>query len=284
MKAPLQTSMLNSIQSAVREYFTLLQAELRGRRWWTTARAGDLFDRFHGERRDRVDIRHRQISAILIGHGLPYLSESRPLPDLDPALTDAVAAYLYNHPNVLELMEHDVFRPAPSVPEVGDPEEVVVTPPAGDELPRLEATLDRVRLLAGVDFLAREQRNHSLATAGQKFVLAFEDARLRAQGLGAHADAIEHVTADDGDGPGYAIHSYGLDGSDRLIEVKTTRYGRETPFHVSAHEVSMSRRHGSRFWVYRVFSFRDRPRLYMLHGALDQGVTLEPTEYRATPR
>lgn len=284
MRAPHQISTSHAIQSAVREYFTLLQAELCGRRWWASARPGGLFDRFHGEGRDRVDIHHRQISAILIGHGLPYLSGSRPLPDLDPALTDAVAAYLYNHPNVLELMEQDVFRPATSVPAVGDPEDIVISPPAGDELPRLEATLDRSRLLAGVDFLAREQRNRSLATAGQKFVLAFEAARLRAQGLRAHADAIEHVTADDGDGPGYAIHSYGLDGSNRLIEVKTTRYGRETPFHVSAHEVSMSRRYGSRFWVYRVFSFRDRPRLYMLHGALEQGVTLEPTEYRATPR
>lgn len=284
MRAPDQLSTSQAIRSAVREYFTLLQAELRGRRWWLSARRGGLLARFRGQVHDRADIRHRQISAILIGHGLPYLSASRPLPDLDPALTDAVAAYLYNHPDVLELMEQDVFRPAPAVPEVGDPEDIVVSPPAGDELPRLEATLDRSRLLAGVDFLAREQRNRSLATAGQKFVLAFERERLRAQGLDSHADAIEHVTADDGDGPGYAIHSYGLDGSDRLIEVKTTRYGRETPFHVSAHEVAMSRRHGSRFWVYRVFSFRERPRLYMLHGALDQGTTLEPTEYRATPR
>jgi hypothetical protein len=284
MKALQQASTTQAIRSAVREYFTLLQAELQGRKWWTTARSGILFHRFHAEDRDRIDFRHRQISAILIAHGLPYLHQSRPLPDLDPALTDGVAAYLYNHPNVLELMEQDVFRPARSVPEVGDPETVLVSPPSGDELPRLEATLDRSRLLAGVDFLAREQRNHSLATAGQRFVLAFEAARLRSQGLTTHAEAIEHVTADDGDGPGYAIHSYGLDGSDRLIEVKTTRYGRETPFHVSAHEVAMSRRHGSRFWVYRVFSFRDRPRLYMLHGALDQATTLEPTEYRATPR
>lgn len=262
----------------------MLRAELRGRRWWTGPRPGALFEGFRGEDRERVRLRHRQISAILVGHGLPYLGGSRPLPDLDRELADAVAEYLYNHPDVLTLMEHDVFRAPASAPAVTDVEGIVASAPAGDELPHLEATLDRSRLLAGVDFLAREQRNHALATAGQRFVLAFEAARLRTHGLDAYADAVEHVTADDGDGPGYAIRSWGLDGSDRLIQVKTTRYGRETPFYVSAHEVAMSRRHGNRFWIYRVFAFRDRPQLYMLHGALDQCTTLEPTDYRATPR
>ncbi|MDZ7828708.1 MAG: DUF3883 domain-containing protein [Halofilum sp. (in: g-proteobacteria)] len=82
--------------------------------------------------------------------------------------------------------------------------------------------------------------------------------------------------------PAYAIHSHGLEGSDRLTEVKTTCYGRETPFEVSAHEVAISQRHGSRFEV--GIPFRQQPRLYMLHGALDQAADLEWTEYRATPR
>ena len=284
MKAQQPRQISRAVRFAVREYFTMLQAELGGRRWWSGSRQNALFQRLAPEERERVDLKQRQISAILIGHGLPYLGRSRPLPEFEAELADAVAAYLYNHPRVLALMERDVFRAPDGVPEVTDVEEVVASAPAGDELPHLESTLDRSRLLAGVDFLAREQRNHALATAGQRFVLAFEEARLRAHGRTAYADAVEHVKADDGDGPGYAIHSYGLDGSDRLIEVKTTRYGRETPFYVTAHEVAMSRRHGNRFWVYRVFAFREAPRLYMLHGALDRVVTLEPTEYRATPR
>lgn len=267
----------------MRDYFTLLQAELSGRRWWLDGAAAPFRTPFIDDHDDRSDLWHGQISAILIGHGLPYLTRARPRRNTNPSLSGMVRTYLYNHPHLLELMERDVFRRVTDVPPVEDHEKLVMTPPRGDEIPQV-SNHDRARLLSGVDFLAREQRNHSLATAGQKFVLAFEEARLRANGRHSHADAIEHVTADNGDGPGYAIHSYGLDGSDRLIEVKTTCYGRETPFYVSAHEVAISQRHGDRFWIYRVFAFRDQPRLYMLHGALDGTVNLEPTEYRATPR
>ncbi|MDX1609582.1 MAG: DUF3883 domain-containing protein, partial [Halofilum sp. (in: g-proteobacteria)] len=270
MKAPQATDTSHALRSAVREYFTLLQAELRGRRWWDSARPGALFDHFSARNREQVALRHRQISAILIGHGLPYLPSSQPLADVEPELADAVAQYLHNHPDILELMERDVFRRVDTVPEVGDPLEVVASRPTGSELPRPETNSRNSRLLAGVDFLAREQRNHSLATAGQRFVMKFEAARLRADGREAHANAIEHVTVEIGDGPGYAIHSYGLDGSDRLIEVKTTRYGRETPFYLSAHEVAMSHEYGNRFWIYRVFSFREQPRLYMLRGPVNR--------------
>lgn len=284
MKAPQRFTTSFSVHASVREYFTLLQARLRGRHWWESARSETVSDRFQREGSTRIDLQHRQISAILIGHGLPYLSNYRPLPDPDPALIDAVAAYLRNHPAVLELMERDVFRPIEAIPKVADPEAVLVSPPAAEELPRLDGKLDRSGPLTGVDFLAREQRNRSLVKAGQQFVLAFETARLLARGLDAYASAVEHVVAEEGDGAGYAIHSYGLDGSDRYIEVKTTAYGRETPFYVSAPEVAMSRLHGDRFWIYRVFAFRDEPRLYMLHGALDDSLNLEPTEYRASPK
>lgn len=282
MVGPLRSSTPQAIRASVRDYFTLLQAELRGRRWWLGEKAGAFRSQFVNRHNQRSELWYGQISAILIGHGMPYLTRARPRHNTYPMLSELVRTYLYNHPDMLTLMERDVFRPVDSVPPVEDHEAIVTQPPSGEEIPRVSDE-DRAKLLAGVDFLAREQRNHSLATAGQKFVMAFEAERLRANGRDSYADGIEHITADDGDGPGYAIHSYGLDGSDRFIEVKTTCYGRETPFYVSAHEVEISRRHGDRFWVYRVFSFREQPGLYMLHGALDDSVNLEPTEYRATP-
>lgn len=271
-----------AIRAAVRDYFTLLQAQLRGRRWWLSRDPGAFWNHFVDDHDDQSDLWHGQISAILISHGLPYLTRARPRPNTDAALPELVRTYLYNHPIVLELMEHDVFRSVDHVPMVEDHERVSVPPPAGDEIP-VASGQEQAQLIAGVDFLEREQRNHSLATAGQRFVMSFEAARLRANERAAFADGIEHVMADDGDGPGYAIHSYGLDGSDRFIEVKTTCYGRETPFYVSAHEVAISRHYGSRFWVYRVFGFRTQPMLYILQGPLDETVSLEPTEYRASP-
>jgi len=47
------------------------------------------------------------------------------------------------------------------------------------------------------------------------------------------AERIEHIALTEGDGIGYDIRSFERDGSDRFIEVKTTAYGKQTPFFVS---------------------------------------------------
>ena len=44
---------------------------------------------------------------------------------------------------------------------------------------------------------------------------------------------IEQVSKTVGDHAGYDIRSYHADGRDRFIKVKTTRYGRYTPFYIS---------------------------------------------------
>jgi hypothetical protein len=53
-----------------------------------------------------------------------------------------------------------------------------------------------------------------------------------------------------------------------LIEVKTTKYGLETPFFVSRNEVATSERHANEYQVYRLFEFRAAPRLYTLPGSI----------------
>ena len=286
MRAPERDWTRDETRAAVRDYFAVLQSELQGRVVANTDGWTSLSARPDRRNRESVERRHHHISAVLIEHGLPYVGRFKPLVNYPEDLPDSVAEYLRNHPDVLELMERDVFRPVESVPAIGDgdPESRVSAAPSADEIPRLRGSDGETELMAGVDFLAREQRNHSLGSAGEQFVIAFEGARLRANGLNAHADAIEHISIDEGDGAGFDIHSYGLDGGDRFIVVKTTRYRRETPFYVSAHEVAMSRVYGDRYWIYRVFNFREQPRLYMINGAHEQTLEITPTEYRAAPR
>lgn len=45
-------------------------------------------------------------------------------------------------------------------------------------------------------------------------------------GRGSLADRVEHVAVTVGDGEGFDVHSFEADGSDRFIEVETTRYAR----------------------------------------------------------
>ncbi|WP_375248230.1 DUF3883 domain-containing protein [Sphingomonas sp.] len=60
----------------------------------------------------------------------------------------------------------------------------------------------------------------------------------------------------DGDGAGYDILSFDTDGSDRLIEVKTTNGWERTPFHVTRNERAVAEARRSdwrllRLWIWR---------------------------------
>jgi hypothetical protein len=87
-----------------------------------------------------------------------------------------------------------------------------------------------------------------------------------------------------GDGAGYDILSFEESGRERFIEVKTTKYGSETPFYVSQNELAVSKRETERYQVYRLFDFRQAPRLYTLPGAIEDSCALSPTTYLAVPR
>lgn len=270
----------NEIRAAVRDYFTTLQAELRGRAPGTVGLWQPRLDRNDDPDRAALQRKYGQIGAVLMDHGLPYSLAHAPVPDYRPSLVAAVRDYLGNHPYMLELMEGAVFRPVRTLPALDalEPRRVLSRPPAGAAAPGARGATE---LIAGVDYLEKEQRNRSLAMAGQQFVLAFERRRLQAQGLHKYAEAIEHVSAEHGDGAGFDILSYGVDGGERYIGVKTTRFRRETPLYLSAHEVAMSQIRDGRFWIYRVHNFRDNPRLYMVNGSLTGHFELEPTQYRA---
>lgn len=270
----------NEVRAAVRDYFTTLRAELRGRSAGTTGRWHPRLGRADDPDPAALERKYGQIGAVLMDHGLPYCVGRAPVHDYRPSLVMAVREYLRNHPHLLELMEGAVFRPVRTLPALDalEPRRVLSQPPAGTVAAGVRGATE---LIAGVDFLEKEQRNRSLAMAGQQFVLAFERRRLQAQGLHKYAGAIEHVSAEHGDGAGFDVLSYGVDGSERYIGVKTTRFRRETPLYLSAHEVAMSETWGGRYWIYRVHNFRDGPRLYMVNGPLAGHFDLEPTQYRA---
>ena len=116
---------------------------------------------------------------------------------------------------------------------------------------------------------------------GEEFALAFERARLLAAGRERLARQVEHVAVTQGDGLGYDIRSFETDGADRLVEVKTTRFGIETPFFVSRNEVRVSEAEGEIYHVHRVFTFEKNPRLFILKGNLRRVCELTPVQYVA---
>ena len=63
--------------------------------------------------------------------------------------------------------------------------------------------------------------------------------------------------------------------------MKTTAFGKETPFFVSRNEVEFSAAHAEFFHLYRLFEFRRQPRMFDLSGRLQDSVRLDPVSYLA---
>ena len=119
------------------------------------------------------------------------------------------------------------------------------------------------------DYISREAQNSSLGRAGEEFVFEYERWRLTSAGYDQLAEKVEHVSETRGDGLGFDVRSFDTNGKDRLIEVKTTSFGKGDTAFISKYEVDFSRSQSESFHLYRVFEFRKEPRLFSLKGPVD---------------
>ena len=132
----------------------------------------------------------------------------------------------------------------------------------------------------------QDANNRALGLAGELIVVEHEQQWLRANGRDDLAEQVRHVATIEGDGAGYDVESFALDGSMKFIEVKTTRDGSETPFFISANEIEFSKRHAAVYLLYRIYEFdtgRNSGRFFIKRGSLvvDPELALEPILFRA---
>jgi hypothetical protein len=196
---------------------------------------------------------------------------------------DAVRARLVNNREIEPAVAASVDAQAQPA-DADDVLERLVLPPVPSESVNTAGSAGQRAsgaVRAGVDYLEREARNRSLGRMGEEFALAYEKARLFAAGRERLARQVEHVAVTQGDGLGYDIRSFEPDGADRLVEVKTTRFGIDTPFFVSRNEVAVSEAEARIYHVHRVFTFEKNPRLFILTGDLGRICRLAPVQYVA---
>lgn len=143
------------------------------------------------------------------------------------------------------------------------------------------AWFERSATAPRTNYLAQEAANRSLGSAGEEFVQAFERARIVAAGHDRLAASVERVSLSRGDAVGFDILSFDADGRERLVEVKTTRYVRHTPFFLSRNELRTSDTCHDRYSLYRLFHFRVRPQLFILPGALRASCQIEAVAFEA---
>ncbi|GAA0888086.1 DUF3883 domain-containing protein [Rhodanobacter soli] len=268
------------VEACVASYLTMLALELNGQRYNKTEHAEALMRKLDGRSRGSVEFKHCNISAILLALDYPSINGYKPRSNYQSDLLDVVESQLEGNTIIDAAAQAAVERPAI---EIAVNESMSVWVPAPKPAKVRETAPEYAPRFSPVrrDYLAREARNRSLGRAGELFVLELESRRLHGEGQKALSERVEHVAASQGDGLGYDILSFESNGRERLIEVKTTAFGELTPFYVSRNEIARSNADADKYRLYRLFDFRDKPKVFQLPGSIDGHCTLDPVTYLA---
>jgi hypothetical protein len=272
------------VRLIVEDYFSMLASELAGTPYNKTAHRLTLLTKLPKRTESAIEFKHGNISAVLRDAGFPSINGYKPYSEYQALLATVVLNRLENKHPLLELAASDVDRPM-VVPEVDDILSILVKRAPSEK--KATGVKERSPILPRrlhTNYLEREARNQSLGLAGELLILKYERERLIRLGKEKLADKVEHTSSIKGDGEGYDILSFEKNGAERLIEVKTTKYSSETPFFVTRNELATSKTLAAHYHVYRLFTFREAPKLFTLAGAIDLSCNIESATYSAKPK
>ncbi|MCK5769064.1 DUF3883 domain-containing protein [Algiphilus sp.] len=270
------------VEAVVADYLHMLTLELSSQHYVKAQHRQRLKGLLQGRSDGSIERKHQNISAVMLELGCPYVPGYKPLSNYQRLLFDVVAERLAMDRDLDASAEAAAKQPAIK-PLEPDFKSLLADAPESTEMGVREQPPEYAGRRQAVkrDYLALEASNRSLGKAGEELVVSYEHHRLHRAGKRRLSERVEHVAATRGDGLGYDVLSFDLDGRERLIEVKTTAFAKETPFFLSRNELALSRQEADAFHLYRVFAFRRRPQLFDLPGRLEDRCQLDPVSYLA---
>lgn len=272
---------VGEVELIVIDYLAMLTMELTGQRYNKAAHRRALLGQLPHRSNGAIEFKHCNISAVMLEMGFPYLRGYQPRINFQrQLLAGTVANQIQRHQLLDRAAMAAIERPV-QAPKHADFSVVRSDAPIR-QIAAEEPGAVYARAPIRRDYMEREAHNRSLGLAGEEFALGYERWRLAQLGAEQLADKVVHASLKEGDGLGYDIRSFEPNGLDRYIEVKTTTFGARTPFFVSANEVRFAREKTERFRIYRLFDFRESPRLFELPGPIEGHCTLDPTTFRAS--
>jgi hypothetical protein len=270
------------VEATVDDYLSMLASELAATRYNKTAHREALIPRLSGRTSTSIEFKHQNISAVLLNAGFPSINGYKPRFNYQALLETVVLERLQTNSTLLDLAASDADRPmvAPEVDSILS----ILQQRASDKSVTANGVNESSATIArklSTNYLEREAANRSLGLAGEMLILDYERARLIHAGKESLAAKVEHTSQVRGDQEGYDILSFEQNGAERLIEVKTTKYVGETPFFITRNELSVSRNHSDQYHLYRLFTFREAPRLFTIPGAIDTTCNIAAATYLA---
>lgn len=260
----------------VNAYLDMLQRELLSEPYVkadVNRQLQSVLDRGRGS----IEFKFSNVSAVLRDMSFPFVNGYKPYPNIQASLRDEVRREVLQRRHLSEIAFDVLTR------DIDDVDESVVWQ---------EGRAPEAELKPGVagsrvgrwNFIELEAMNRDLGAAGERAVLARERSLLRAAGEHALSERVEHVSLTIGDGLGFDIRSFDPNGTEKFIEVKTTRLGAHWPMLLSRNEVDVSAVEAERYHLYRLHDFRpESVRFYALRGNLRDTCQLSPETYKALP-
>jgi len=262
----------------VEDYFAMLRSELEGIRFSKKEHRTRLLPSLNNRTNGSVEFKYQNISAVLAKLGQYHIKGYKPRSNYQELLVNQVIKSLRRYGAELEpLLEKFAEEAVWAVPlsQNDFADSLEEKPPKST--PKIREAIFRA---VKTSYLEKEQRNKVLGVEGEQFVLEYEKWRLTKSGRKDLVSKIKWVSDEKGDGAGYDILSKNVDGTDRFIEVKTTKLSKEAPIYFSFNEFMFAQKHATQFYLYRVFNFGSDTKLFILQGSYGDHCELMPMTYK----
>lgn len=264
------------VEAIVSDYFSMLVKENAGIAYSKAEHRRALLPLLQNRTEGSVEFKHQNISAVLAKYGMPYINGYKPAWNYQRLLEEIVLSRISKE---LE-KSFEVF--ASSLPLIKNNiafNSFEQSPPEKQPISTSEPEII-YRTPVKINYIEREQSNKMIGNTGEKLVLEYEKWRLINAGKESFADQIEWVANTQGDGLGFDILSKNANGTDRYIEVKSTKLTKEAPFYFSQNELMFSRDKKSNYHLYRVFNLKDDPKVFVLDGSFDEFCNYQPVKFK----
>lgn len=267
------------VELIVADYFSMLEKELSEQEYKKSEHRRKLLPLLSSRSEGSIEFKHQNISAVLINLGQPYLKGYLPRYNYQWILEEVVIGYLNGHQSIEELFKQFAEKEINQPSTIKDFKNLVVEAPSRNnklEEPSAAYTRNPIK----INYLEKEQKNRNLGLLGEEMVLEYEKWQLSISGRENLTDQVKWISKEEGDGTGFDILSKNPNGTDKYIEVKTTKLGKETPFFFSRNELQFSKQKSNNFHLYRLFNFEKNAKMFLKNGGLDTICTSVPITFK----
>lgn len=265
------------VELIVADYFSMLEKELGGNQINKTEHRKKILPLLKGRSEGSIEFKHQNISAVLVELRQPFIRGYKPRFNYQKILVEKVVNYLQSNLSFEKNFEH-FAEVAPLEKKTIIFENFIGEAPEKQQI-AAEKELTYRRPMK-INYLEREQNNRNLGMMGEEIVINYEKWRLIKLGKEKLSEQIEWVSKDQGDGLGFDILSKNENGTDRYIEVKTTKLTKDTPIFLSKNELDFSQEKSENFHLYRLFNFSEDPKMFTKQGSFDSFCRVEPIQFR----